>query len=83
MDLQLFVQGSMTSGGSYFTFAVMSRKEYKSNTGMGSSTDEYIWATGEDQKAPSFIPCVYPFIKILNKSGEFFGDSDDIRIIGK
>ena len=84
MDLHLFVQGSTTSGGSYTTFAIMKRKELKSTTDSGGTpTTTYVWGTGDDQTTAIFIPCLYPHIKILNKSGEAFADSDNIRIVGK
>ncbi len=61
---------------------MMSRKEMNSNQG-GSGTTSYVWGTGGEQHNSTFIPCIYPFIKIENKSGSNFADSDNIRIIGK
>ncbi|MDB4769255.1 hypothetical protein OAG16_04180 [Saprospiraceae bacterium] len=84
MELNLFVKGSTSSGGTYNTFATMGRKELKSFTGMGGGgTDTYVWGTGSDQRNSTFIPCIYPHIKIENKSGTNFAASDNIRIIGK
>ena len=80
--LRLFVKGATTSGGTYHTFAQMTRKEYVSDTDGGGTTT-HVWGTGEDQHNASFIPCVYPHIKIQNVSGTNFADSDAIRIVGK
>ena len=80
--LGLFVKGATTSGGTYHTFAMLSRKEMNSNSGGGGQT-VYIWGTGGDQHNSKFIPCMFPFIKIENKSGTNFASSDNIRIIGK
>ena len=82
-QLKLFVKGSTSSGGSYFTFANMVRKEFNATDAGSGDTQHYIWGTGQDQYNAGFIPCVYPFIKIENQSGESFADSDNIRIVGK
>ena len=80
--LRLFVQGSTASGGTYNTFAQMTRKELISETD-GSETTTYVWGTGSDQNHAEFIPCLYDHIKIQNVSGTNFADSDAIRIVGK
>ena len=80
--LRLFVKGATSQGGTYHTFAQMSRKELVSNSGGGETTT-YIWGTGGDQNNATFIPCLYDHIKIQNVSGTNFADSDAIRIVGK
>ena len=82
-QLKLFVKGSTTTGGTYYTFANMVRKEFNATDAGSGDTQHYVWGTGQDQYNAGFIPCVYPFIKIENKSGESFADSDNIRIVGR
>ena len=82
-QLKLFVKGSTASSGSYFTFANMVRKEFNATDAGVGDTQHYIWGTGNDQYNAGFIPCVYPFIKIENQSGETFVDSDNIRFVGR
>ena len=83
-SLTLFVKGATSAGGTYHTFAQMTRKEYISNTsGSGDTTTTHVWGTGQDQHNAAFIPCLYPHIKIQNVSGTNFADSDAIRIVGK
>ena len=82
-QLKLFVKGSTTTGGTYYTFANMVRKEFNATDSGSGDTQHYVWGTGQDQYNAGFIPCVYPFIKIENQSNESFADSDNIRIVGR
>ena len=79
---KLTLQGATTSGGTYYNFAMLQRIELLPDN---STTDHrvYIWATGQSQNNPEYIPCPFPFIKVINQSGSMFSDSDDIRVIGR
>ena len=81
-DRKLFITGSTTSGGTYNIFAVMNLLSFVGDLTSGTVSGN-MYGTGDSSQHAEFIPSVYPFIKIKNKTGIDLADVDDIRIIGR
>ena len=81
---KLNVMGSITEGGSYFTFGMLYLDNNSSYSGDGADEKNYCYRTGTNELT-AFIPCAYRYIKIKNTTGTIITgiDGDDIRYIMK